>query len=247
MEAKLQVYETRDYDNFHFIKGNRNINRSHVERLKESFAEEYLPSPIIVNEEGGIIDGQHRYIAAKELELAILFIVVNGFGLKEVQIYNMNSINWSKIDFLNMYCDLEYEPYIKFRGFMEDYPEFGIRACETLLTGKTGYNTEFKAGKKMDVRYFEEGNLEIYDMEEARKNADKLRLVKDHYKGYYRTVFVKAMTQIFKKEEYEHDKFIKRLESNPNSLYHCNKVNDYKFLVEQIYNFRSHNPVNLRI
>ena len=77
-----QVNSTNDYLKFKTLKGNRNVNKLHVRRLKESFKEAYLLSPIIVNQNFEIIDGQHRFEAAKSMELPINFIICN-FQIKK--------------------------------------------------------------------------------------------------------------------------------------------------------------------
>ena len=105
---KEQVLKTTDYNLFSFISGNRKINLAHAKRLERSFKNRHLFSPIIVNEYHQIIDGQHRFTVCSKLKLPIYYIVVNGYGLDEVQILNTNSSNWKKIDYLNAYCDLKY-------------------------------------------------------------------------------------------------------------------------------------------
>ena len=79
-----QVYKTNNYDIFKLMPNNRNVNLTHVGRLKLSFKEMYLISPIIVNSRMEIIDGQHRLHAAKELNLPIYYIIVDGYAVSVV-------------------------------------------------------------------------------------------------------------------------------------------------------------------
>lgn len=246
MAQKIFVEETTDYDQFKIINGNRSVNEIHLERLKKSFADNYLLSPIIVNEKFEIIDGQHRFQAAKELELPVYYLAVTGFGLKEIQIYNTNSTNWKKIDFLHMFCDLGKEPYIKFKEFMERFPYFGLLACERMLRNRSGNMTEQVGGRKVQKDYFEDGHLIIEDWDQGIDIAEKLIQIKPYYKGFARATFVSCMISLLKHENFHFDKFMEKLELQPNSLVHCNKVADYKLLIEDIYNFRARNPVNLR-
>ena len=76
MQIINQVMKTNDYTIFSQIKGNRFINKSHLNRIKQSIKEEYLEVPIIVNEKYEIIDGPHRFEAVKELKKPIYFIKV---------------------------------------------------------------------------------------------------------------------------------------------------------------------------
>ena len=251
-----QVNSTNDYQKFKTLKGNRQVNKLHVKRLIESFREAYLLSPIVVNQEYEIIDGQHRFEAAKELKLPINFIICNNYSLKEVQLLNTNMKNWKKEDYLNAYCDLKFPEYLKFRNFMKMFPEFGIASCETILTNslsgghKSTSLSELKGSLNESgsyaIRYFQEGDLYIPDYEKSIENAEKVMMIKPYYDGFNRPTFVRAMIGIFKIEIYSHSKLIERLAANPTALQHCANVTQYKLLIEDIYNFRSREKVSLR-
>jgi len=254
MKVINQVYTTTDYSVFKNLQGNRNVNKLHVRRLRESFKNAYLLSPIIVNENYEIIDGQHRYAAAKELQKPINYIVCTEYGLKEVQILNTNMKNWSKTDYLNAYCDLGYPEYLKFRNFMQRFKGLDIKASEALLTNRaTGTrkrsSKDFKDLNKQGsyaIRYFEEGDLKIHDYYLAIENAEKIMMIKPYYDGFNRAIFVFAMIGMFKHQNYNHSQFIKKLSANPTSLQHCSNVTQYKLLIEDIYNYRSREKVSLR-
>ena len=120
-------------------------------------------SPIIVNERFEIIDGQHRFNAIKALNLPVNFIVVEGYGLREVQLLNTNMSNWKKIDYLNAFCDLGYPEYLKMRQFMKDFSEFGIQVSEYILVDNT-----LGANSKSDkVQGEEAGRIRSPPYEEA--------------------------------------------------------------------------------
>lgn len=250
-----QVNSTNDYLKFKTLKGNRNVNKLHVRRLKESFKEAYLLSPIIVNQNFEIIDGQHRFEAAKSMELPINFIICNNYDLKEVQLLNTNMKNWKKEDYLNAYCDLGYPAYLKFRDFMKMFPELGMAACETILTNTlSGGHTSIKSTELKDInpsgtigiRYFQEGDLFIPNYDKSIENAEKIMMIKPYYDGFNTHLFVRAMIGIFKLPYYSHARLIDRLSANPTLLKVCANVTQYKLLLEDIYNFRSREKVSLR-
>lgn len=252
MEVVNQVKSTNDYSLFSSLKGNRVINKLHVERLKTSFRKCYLLSPIIVNHKYEIIDGQHRFSAAKQLNLPVNFIMVEDYGLKEVQMLNTNMKNWKKEDYLQAYCDLGYDEYLKMKQFMKDFPDFGIAVSEQLLTNTVGGVNNSAYAAKIDgkttgrLRNFQEGNLEIFDLELAYINGEKIMMFKPYYDGFNRNIFVAAMIGMFKHENYDHFQMVGKLKNNPNSLTHCSNVTQYKLLIEEIYNFRSRDKVSLR-
>lgn len=251
-----QVNSTNDYSKFKNLQGNRHVNKLHVNRLKESFRKAYLLTPIVVNQDYEIIDGQHRYEAAKQMNLPINFIICNDYSLKEVQLLNTNMKNWKKEDYLKAYCDLNFPEYLKFELFMQMFPELGIASCETILTNRLSGGHASKSSKEYvnvtnesgsyAVRYFQEGDLSIPDFEKSIENAKKIMLIKPYYDGFFRPTFVRAMIGIFKIQNYSHSKMIEKLNSNPNALQHCTNVTQYKLLIEDIYNFRSREKITLR-
>jgi hypothetical protein len=254
MKEVNQVFETTDYTLFKTMDGNRTLNPLHVARLKRSFSDRYLFSPVLVNSKMEIVDGQHRIMAAKELNLPIRFIKLNGYGLREVQILNTNMKNWKKEDYLNGYCDLGYPQYIKFRNFMKRYPDFGIASSECILlqlSGTTPIRGDFDglrtpAGRAYGIKYFEEGNLVIPDFDKSCEIAEKILLFKPFYDGFNRRIFVSAMLGIIKVDGFNISELIAKLRLNPSGIQHCNNVTQYKLIIEGIYNYRRHDKVSLR-
>lgn len=108
----MKVETTTTYQAFKPIDGNRYVNQLHLKRLKKSMQENYLYTIIVVNERMEIIDGQHRFECAKELNLPLNYVVCKGYGLNEVHTLNQNSKVWSSEDYLDGYCKLGYQDYI---------------------------------------------------------------------------------------------------------------------------------------
>lgn len=255
MKVVNQVLTTNDYSLFKFMQGNRDVNKLHIRRLVESFQDEYLLTPLIVNQHYEIIDGQHRYMAAKELNLPINFIICNDYTLKQVQLLNTNMKNWKKEDYLNTYCDLGYSDYIKFRNFLKVYPDFTIECAISMLTNKSGRShgstnvllkTETNKSGFYTKRFFENGELEIHDYQLACVYAEKILEIKPFYDGFNRRIFVCTMITMFKHQNYNHSQFIQKLKLNPSALTHCSNSTQYKEVIEEIYNYRSREKISLK-
>ena len=254
MKIINQVYETYDYSIFKQLTGNRSYNMPNIRRLKDSFAKKQIENPIIVNENFEVIDGQHRLKTCTELGLPVHFIICNNLGLQEVQMLNSNMSNWKREDYLNSYCNMGLEPYLQFRDFMEDYPDFGIAACEALLTQRLSGGKLMTRDKEhstnnsgsIAVKYFEHGDLHIPDLNLSRKQADMILQIKPFYDGFNRATFVRAMIGLFRNPNFDFKTFIKKLEMQPKALGNRNNVGQFKELIEDIYNYRSHNKVSLK-
>ena len=244
------VYSTNEYEKFKTIGGNRVVKEVHVRRLRKSFDAEYLLSPIIVNERYEIIDGQHRFAAAKASNLPVYYIVAEGYRLPQVQRLNTGTSNWGKKDYLLSYADLGVKPYVQMKKFMETYADFGLAAAESLLTQNSGgANNRAKeetGNGKSGVKNFQNGDLMIVDLDFAYQAADKIMLIKPYYDGYTRTQFVRAISVLLQKDNFDMDYFVDKLSKNRGMLSDRNSISEYIEVIEEIYNYRSRSKVNLR-
>lgn len=109
------------YDRFKLLPGNRDMTPGHIKRLMRAIQEhpEILEAqPILVNEKMQIIDGQHRFEAAKGLGLPIYYVVVPGIGIEVARSLNVMQRKWEPIDFARSYAasgNENYRIYIKIR------------------------------------------------------------------------------------------------------------------------------------
>jgi hypothetical protein len=231
-----QVHTTTDYFLFKPIEGNRNKNLLHINRLKKSMAETYLFTVIIVNEKYEIIDGQHRFDVIQELKLPLNYIVCTGYGLNEVHILNQNSKTWTSDDYLDGYCKLGYKDYLKYKEFKELYG-IGHYECMWLLNGSQLSNP---------TQVFFTGDFKIKNYNEACKIIEKIMLVEPYYEEWKRRSFILAMLQLFKNPNFELTEFLQKLKLQPTALSNCSTTNQYVSLIEEIYNYRRREKVNLR-
>ena len=248
-ESVLNVYKTYDYGLFKIMSDNRTINLLHVQRLVESFHAKHLVCPIIVNERHEVIDGQHRLLASKETGLPVYFIVLKGYGINEVQVFNTNQKNWTKMDFLNMYCQEGRKPYLEFKEFMDHFPDFAIQASERILTGKLNGGRQGKiAGRRAAMKDFEEGKLVIPNLAKSYALARKIMDFKPFYPGFNRGTFVSAVLPLFSSKVYSHKEMLHKLETAKIALTDCPNIPAYRMLLEDIYNYKrqKENKVSFR-
>jgi hypothetical protein len=233
-----QVHTTTDYFLFKPIDGNRNKNVLHLLRLKKSMQSNYLFTVIIVNENYEIIDGQHRFECVKELQLPLHYIICKGYGLREVQILNQNSKTWNADDYLTGYCNLGNKNYLQYKIFKDKY-QLNHNECMAMLTGA---NT--CGGSTFDN--FKNGLFKVTHLQEAERRAEMIWLFKDIYEGFKRRAFVYAMLYLFDKPQFEFIEFLQKVRNQPSALTDCGSTKQYLALIEEIYNYRRREKVNLR-
>jgi hypothetical protein len=238
---EIQVHTTKDYSLFKTLNGNRDVNHLHLTRLKESMKKNHLTTIIMVNEKFEIIDGQHRFTICKELGLPINYIISKNYGLNEVQILNANMKNWQMQDYVNGYCDLGYKDYQIYKDFIEDYG-FSNQVALFLLGDEMVNGTS----KITPTIKFKEGLFKVIDLNNSKRIADKIMMIEPYYKGFMRRSFIYAMIGMFKNENFEFTEFLTKLKQQPTTLQDCTSTSQYKSLIEEIYNYRRRDKVNLR-
>jgi len=210
-----------------------------------------LCSPIIVNQEAYVIDGQHRLLAAKEADLYVYYIVVDGYNLNDVHTLNLNQKNWSRNDFLDGYANMGIESYVKLKKFMEDNTQYSINAaiglCSQLSTG-SAYRQRVKPNGELSstTQIFEEGTWLGGDFDLAQEWADKFSLLSSYYDKYNSMSFTMCMITMMKNSNFDFNEFLHKVRIQPTALVDCANQRQYTSLIEDIYNYKRRDKVNLR-
>jgi hypothetical protein len=96
------------------------------------------------------------------------------------------------------------------------------------------------------VEIFEEGTWKGKDFNLAQDYANKVRMIKPYYNGYNRSTFVGTMIGLIQKDVFDLNEFMHKLRLQPTALVDCANREQYRTLIEDIYNWRSRQKVNLR-
>jgi hypothetical protein len=173
VQELTKVYVTKDYHLFGFIKGNREIDQTNLNNIKESLSKkQILESAIIigidnVSNDGKpykIIEGQHRYSACTELGLPVSFIIREDFdievmekSLSIVELLNTASKTWDITNFMYSKCLLGIKQYILYKELFEKYD---MLEHETILTIINRYKGDYRY---VWYQQFKEGDLLLTD------------------------------------------------------------------------------------
>jgi len=250
-----KVYKTNKLEIFKPIVGNRPTNPMHIRRLSSSIKQNgLLQNPIIVNEKMQVIDGQHRLSAAKLADSSIYYIIAKGYNLKDVQTLNLNQKNWNKKDFMDGYAAMGIESYVKLKDFVNYNKVFNITDCIALCSNgaaskSSSLSNKYRPSLKKPINLkevFEEGTWKGKDFKLAQENADKLKMIKPYYDGYRRSTFIGTMLQLLKNDNFNFIQFLDKLKFQKNKLQDSTSVSQYKLLIEDIYNYKRREKVNLR-
>ncbi|MGI9556281.1 MAG: ParB N-terminal domain-containing protein [Cyanophyceae cyanobacterium] len=108
---KTKFIQTNQYNRFSFFNTNREINLSHVKKIMHSIQVHGLLEEITCNEKYEVIDGQHRFIALKNLNLPILAKIKIGATADAIIPSNIVRRGWTIMDYINYYSQKGYEHY----------------------------------------------------------------------------------------------------------------------------------------
>lgn len=123
-----QICFTKDLSQWRLITGNREINRVKVDEIKKSIeAEGFHPyEPIIIRpSDNGIADGQHRYLAAKELlesgvDVTVYYLTTE-LDLDHIRSMNSGRRNWDINEYVKSYSISGNENYQRYNRLINKY------------------------------------------------------------------------------------------------------------------------------
>ena len=239
----MKILTEHNYKKFTLLDGNRLVKASHVRKIISSMTERYIQNPIITNERLEIIDGQHRFLAMKELGKPIPYIKTPGLDIDDVIRLNTNAINWGLNDYLDSFVDRGYEHYITFKTLKDKY-KFGNRECFILL--------HEESDPKSVAPKFKKGDYSISDsaLERATYLAESLLKIQPFYKppidgsgienvkkGVKNRNFIIAFVKSMSNKKFKFDTFLTRAIKNEKKLNAPNDgtVADFLRLIESIY------------
>lgn len=123
---EIKVYETTNYSLFKRLEGNRDVKC--VTRIIESIDRVgYIPSPICVNENYEVIDGQNRLEALKMQGLPVHYYIVEGLGVEEARSLNLGRTNWKPVDYVKSYAESGNKSYQMLNNLLTEHEGFSFQ------------------------------------------------------------------------------------------------------------------------
>ena len=200
----------------------------------------WLPTSVVtINGSGDVIDGQHRVKAAISTNTPIRYKVVKGAGIDEMTEMNTLQVNWSPFDHLHKFVVRGVPSYITFDKFVKEFPMFKYTEIAMFLNNN-------QSSIQRDT--FENGQWEVKSVTKARQWATDILQLKEYGEKFFnRAIFVRAMIKVMSnKPEFVFDEFLHKVKLRPLNFKQCGTVDQYVEMIEDIYNYRRSDKVNLR-
>lgn len=142
------VFETREYDKFKKLLGNRDVTEQRVQKIMNSIKNAgYVLCPCVVNGKNEIIDGQGRIEALKRLNMPVHYVVDKNAGLEQCVQLNINGTPWNQMDYIQSYVTQGNQNYINFLELIELFPDINIDVIAYAITGKVEAKSIASQGK----------------------------------------------------------------------------------------------------
>lgn len=250
LETIDYIYKSENYDDFVFIKGNRTIRNSNLLRIIGSMKKNFVKNPIFVkvmeNGKLGIIDGQHRYLACKELGKPIYYIIQENVNVNTIPDINISS-TWTDWDFVKSFADQGIEDYQKIIELSELYPELKFTKVYLIIAqSKVGFYNKNKIYES-DIR---SGTFKFKDFEKAKETCEKLmdfKICKTDFKNspWGKNSFFTSILKLFTlpSSVYDHKRMIDKIKSNQQLIVKQNTIKEYARNFSIVYNYRATNKV----
>lgn len=232
-----QVDVTSEYDVFRRLPGNRAVSENHVKNLMNAMREHDLFTPILVNQNFEVIDGQHRLEARKRLGLPVPYYWTDSLGLPEVQKLNSTQKSWTTDDYVQAYIELGNQHYIQYEWFRRKYQLPHVPSLMLLTGNILPHNIAHK---------FRVGEFQVKDLGGAKDKAELLVQIAPHFTHWKDAAFVKAFLVCLNRKGFDFKTLLHRIKQNPTMLKPCTTIDAYMLIIEETYNYRSTRKVPLR-
>lgn len=241
-DTPLNVIQvSSDYDSFRMIVSNRQINRGHVELIKKAFEENgnfTSKNPILVNEHYEIIDGQHRFVACKELGLPIYFTMQDGLNISDARAMNILHRSWNLVDYAQSYADAGNQNYVRFLTLVEDYSGFSYSVLSDYARG-VSESGSFAA--------FRKGEFTFDDVASARVRLDELSEITDLL-GTKDGKLCKAYLKVLAAPGFNHSRMMRKMQQVGEQIVRrYGSISEYLRAFEEVYNYQMGESNRLRL
>lgn len=235
--APSKIHVSEDYDDFHFLKFNRELNKSNVNKLKHQNEEKFEMHkfPIIVDKNHAIIDGQHRFEACKEMGAPIYYIVDKNKDVdwKDVHRVNIAGVKHSLNDKVTMLLKCGNPILREAQKFYNRQVPHAFSFTNTVRLLHE-FNVSGSTIKALDA-----DELELRYKEETKMLFEFIKgLGEDFRVGPGDSSFVFAMALVAKNATMGMEKFFKKCLELQHMILKKNRREQYIEMILEIHNYK---------
>lgn len=153
-KRSIPVYLIKDLDLLKLSPYNRKITENSVQKFINLGIKPDVIYP--VNQNGEILDGQHRIEACKRIGQAVLVQILHENDPSYIRDINSAGRVWTVQNHLQHACSLGYKDYIRLNDLYQKYPSVNLMNLIMVLSG-----SEYRANNKNLLTPFVKGTWKI--------------------------------------------------------------------------------------
>jgi len=212
------------------LLGNRALNKNHIKELKRSMKEHGVLSAITVMKTGKtytVLDGHHRWNAAKSLKYSVPAMVVNSTQAEAVVDLNTVQKNWQLSDFANYYSNSSNkEIRTAYKTIIEYHNKTGLN-----------YSALVYILGKQQPKHFKKGTFRVNRQLFADAFFVYLEEISDYVPFAYMARFALGFVHLASSPLYDHQRMLRQLNKKHNQVMETKgNPGTYGKLMQTIYN-----------
>ena len=226
------IYSSTEYHKFCFLKGNRPIKQSEVDKKISSLEQSGMMVPGLCQEtQPGsqwkfiIMEGQHRFKGCEVLKIPFRFLINNFITLLDIINSNEAQTKWLLSDFLHCWIAQKKEEYLHVQDFLSKY-NLPMSLAITLLSG---------SGNGQSIAQFKKGEFEAKDTVLAEEIGNALILLKEEVPCYKNSRFILALSKCLEVPEFNIQQFIEQ--SKKYKIGQCSDWSSYLNEIDRVYSY----------
>lgn len=221
-QTKCVIVSTTNYDKFKIVQGNRSIKQANVSRLMKSFEKTKgmsMSKPIIVDKNYNIIDGQHRLVACKKMDIPVHYIITDEKRDK-IPVYNSCQEKWNMEDYARYFAGEGNKNYERLL-MIKDSSGCSVHECLEGLGLMTGghFNLAFKEGRFVFDK----------DIEKCVEFLNEMKRLCYIIKGRNGIMakISRAIRVLRRIKTFDFKKFVEKITVYQGKLYNCTTSDEY--------------------
>ena len=226
------IQSTTNYGQFRLDPTNRSIDSDHLEKLYDAISNKNLLKefPILVRDDGTVLDGQHRLKAAEALGVPVYYVVTSDMSIDDVPATNAAVRKWRMSEWLDVWCKRGAVEYIKLREFVRQYPFIKLGNAINLCTygDRTGLHDDFRNGR-----------YKCNDLDFAREVANAVLDFAPYVPFYHNPWFIYAITNLLEHADYDHGRMMGKMSYMSRKVVKCPDMKSYMDMFTEIYNHKT--------
>ena len=243
-----EIYATTNYSMFGFIGGNRNLDNSNLNKIKQSISKKYIKTNAVIcildefdeKHPLKIVDGQHRFEACQSLNVPVSYVIDGELTLasilNDITLLNTASKEWDVSDFMRSEAQKGNQNYILYSSVYGMYSNtFDHEALFYILNSDIN-----RTCSKISYPSFKNGELQFTqsDYNYLVDRLNQISLFSQYSELGGKRYYQKALNQLLNTRGFSVNQMLSKLQSRQSNVVKCTTVEGALRQLADIYNWK---------